>query len=188
MGQMLDSKPMERDQIMPTEKGSRRHGAKWPGFLLRLLIIAGVTYGLFTYVVGAVFVRGDSMAPMLVNGSFVLFSRLGTGYQEGDVVVVCVDDTLSIRRILAVGGDVISFDADDGTASVNGRMESGYYTYGLTFAKMLTMWTYPINAFTCWATIASTLSIHVIMGRFRFLRFVARFYSLREAYDSGKVR
>lgn len=66
-------------------------------FLLLLLIV----FGVFQFLIGFSFIKGESMEPTLRDGELVLYVRTVRQYETGDVVSVLN----SIRRILCKTSD-----------------------------------------------------------------------------------
>jgi signal peptidase I len=81
----------------------------------------------FTFVGRMATVVGDSMEPTLQNGDRVLVSSFFYTPECGDVVVVqkesgYYDDQLLIKRVIAKGGQTITFNFADWTVSVDGEI------------------------------------------------------------------
>ena len=78
------------------------------------LVVALCVFALlFAFFVRIVTVDGSSMLPTFQDGDRLMLSIMDTHYERGDVIVVdrYTDDPL-IKRVIAVGGDTISIDAD----------------------------------------------------------------------------
>lgn len=81
----------------------------------------------FTFVGRMATVVGDSMEPTLQNGDRVLVSSFFYTPECGDIVVVQkesghYDDQLLIKRVIAKGGQTITFNFADWTVSVDGEI------------------------------------------------------------------
>lgn len=117
-----------------SEKGRRMvHSLfDWVGTLVVALCVFAL---LFAFVVRIVGVDGSSMMPTFDNGDRLLLSVADTGYSRGDVVVVdrYTDEPL-IKRVIAVGGDTISIDAN-GRVYVNGKYIYEGYIQGETVLR-----------------------------------------------------
>lgn len=106
--------------------------------IVGLTLMLASIYLLLGKVFAISFVRGDSMEPLLHDGDMAVFSRLG-GYEAGDVVILQMDRTNYVKRIVGMDGDVVMIDARDGEVLVNGVRErySSEGTYwrqqGITF-------------------------------------------------------
>lgn len=93
-------------------------------FILTVVITASYVT---TNVIGIVAVRGESMMPTYKNSQIVLMNRYNPKFERGNVVIV--DETSDgdtngyyvIKRIIALGGDRIEFDAQTSTIYVNGE-------------------------------------------------------------------
>lgn len=86
---------------------------------------------LLAYIFRIVGVDGNSMLPTLKDGDRLLLSTSGTSYEYGDIVVVdrYTDEPL-IKRVIAVGGDVINIT--DEVVTVNGAVLEESYIQGAT--------------------------------------------------------
>lgn len=87
---------------------------------------------LLAYIFRIVGVEGQSMLPTLKDGDRLLLSTSDTSYEYGDVIVVdrYTDEPL-IKRVIAVGGDILTISAD-GVVSVNGSVLKEQYIQGET--------------------------------------------------------
>ncbi|MDR1805438.1 MAG: signal peptidase I [Clostridium sp.] len=87
---------------------------------ISLAVTAVLTFALLGFVFGIAGVRGDSMAPAIVNRDMLLFARVG-GYGRGDVVLFStVEETEeNIKRIIAMPGETVFID-ENGQVLVNG--------------------------------------------------------------------
>lgn len=87
---------------------------------------------IFTFVGRMATVVGDSMEPTLQNGDRVLVSSFFYTPECGDIVVVqkesgYYDDQLLIKRVIAKGGQTITFDFADWAVYVDGeRIDEPY--------------------------------------------------------------
>ena len=81
----------------------------------------------FTFVGRMATVVGDSMERTLQNGDRVLVSSFFYTPKQGDIVVVqkesgTYDNQLLIKRVIATGGQTITFDFETWTVRVNGEI------------------------------------------------------------------
>ena len=86
-----------------------------------------------TFVARVTTVSGDSMLPTLRDGENLFVIRLGYEPKNGDIVVLQDDrsviDYPIVKRIIGVENDVIEFDFENWTVSVNGEvLEEDYIT------------------------------------------------------------
>lgn len=87
-------------------------------------------------------VVGQSMENTLKSGDTVIISSINTELKYGDVVVVSQPngyEKVLIKRVIAVGGQTVSFDAFSGKVIVDGKQldepyikENMQITYGMT--------------------------------------------------------
>ncbi len=85
---------------------------------------------IFTFVIRPVGVNGDSMNPTLHNGDWVAVSSAKEKFSRGDIVVVNQPwerNVPIIKRVIAVGGDVVNIDFKTGKVFVNGIEQNEPY-------------------------------------------------------------
>jgi signal peptidase I len=108
--------------------GDRRSRLTRPRFgtvvtALAVTAVVAVGLGSATGVVPFELVRipSDSMAPTLEPGDHVVLDHRGRAVSRGDLVVVPdpQDGTLIVKRVVAVGGDMVGIS--DGVLEVDGR-------------------------------------------------------------------
>ncbi len=102
------------------------------GIVVGALVVLSLVAAYFVRIVG---VDGPSMLPTMEHGDYVLISNAVNGYKRGDIVVIDrYTDTPMIKRIIAVGGDVINIvETDEGhSVLVNGQIQFESYTQGDT--------------------------------------------------------
>ncbi|MCL2461273.1 MAG: signal peptidase I [Defluviitaleaceae bacterium] len=63
-------------------------------------------------------ISGGNMDPTLKDGTYVAAVRAKV-FQRGDIVVFYYNSKVLVKRVIAIGGDVVDM-ADDGTVTVNG--------------------------------------------------------------------
>lgn len=98
-------------------------------FALTVLVLV------FTFVVRVAAVNGISMENTLQPGDRLLLQSVGYTPQRGDVVVT--DDLIDygkplVKRVIAVGGDVVDIDFQTGAVTVNGETLEEPYIRELT--------------------------------------------------------
>lgn len=76
---------------------------------------------------GYAVVSGESMMPTYRDGEILWLEKVSDSYERGEVVIVNEgemlggDDYFIIKRVVAVGGDVIRFDDETDTLYINGE-------------------------------------------------------------------
>lgn len=70
-------------------------------------------------------IKGDAMNTTLRDGDFVVTAK-SSEYGRGDVIAFYYNNTLLVKRIIAVGGDEVDMD-EDGSVTVNGQVLSEPY-------------------------------------------------------------
>ena len=73
-------------------------------------------------------IKGDAMNATLQNGDFVVTGKAAQ-YGRGDVIAFYYNNTLLVKRIIAVGGDEVDID-EEGNVTVNGQALSEPYVTG----------------------------------------------------------
>ena len=124
-------RPME-GTLPEDARRTNRRGRRGLKFLVRLMLLCGCAYGIFTYLLGAGIVQGDSMAPSMPGGSFFLYIRTGMSLEAGDVVIADADGVTVLKRVVATAGDAIAFDEDTGSLKINGQAENDHSILGKT--------------------------------------------------------
>lgn len=119
---MSTEKIRGRKEPVSPELRQRRENYEWVQSLCSALIIC---ICLFVFVLRIVDVNGASMVPTLQNGDKLLVSDLFYEPQRGDVIVFKCDSyddkKALVKRVIAVEGDVVNIDFDNGIVYVNGE-------------------------------------------------------------------
>ena len=74
---------------------------------------------LFQTVLFVGIVPSSSMEPTISEGSIILGNRLVGSLGRGDIIVFRHGDKTLVKRIVAVGGDTVSLNDQDGSFAVN---------------------------------------------------------------------
>ncbi len=127
------------------ERARKKYGVwkKWIQTFIQIFVIFVILLTLlFRYVIGVAQISGHSMDPTYQDGQTVWFNRLDRDFQTGDIVCFRLPTgELLVKRIIAVGGDVV--DLRDGAVYVNGdKLEESAYAHGVTEEEAGEM-TYP---------------------------------------------
>ena len=88
-------------------------------------------YVLFFHIFGFTRIKDRSMSPNVAPGDLLLFYRLDHNYRVGDVVTFVKDNKRYSLRVLAIQGQMISFN-EDGDFLIDGNLE-----YHETYLKTL---------------------------------------------------
>ena len=79
-------------------------------------------------------VEGTSMNPTLEDKDMLIITNLTFGYKRGDIVVIYrEDDVALIKRVIAVAGDKINIDFENGIVEVNDKVLSEDYILEPTY-------------------------------------------------------
>ena len=118
------------EEILEERIEKIQRSREWKQSFWELVVIAAVLYGLFAYVIGFTWSKGDAMEPTLMEEELLLFYRLDKEYHTGDVVVLKKDGQVEyVRRIVATEGDVVDFDENTGALRINNKTVEESYVY-----------------------------------------------------------
>ncbi len=130
------NKKKKKEQV-PPEVQARREAYDWIQSLISALLICVLV---FVFVLRIMDVHGTSMFPTLNNGDKVLVSGLFYEPQRGDIVVFkkdSYDDNKAlVKRVIAVEGDTVNIDFEQGIVYVNGEALEENYIDVLTTTKI----------------------------------------------------
>lgn len=104
-------------------KGRRSLTEDILSLLLKIFAIVGVFWLLFLFVFGLNHVKESGMAPNIKPEDLIMFYRLDKNYDLLDPIVLKVNNTLQVRRVMAKAGDTV--DVTEKGLSVNGSLQSG---------------------------------------------------------------
>lgn len=94
-----------------------------------------VVFLIFAFVFRAVGVDGDSMYPTLKDGDWVAVSGITTELERGDIIVSTQPwerNVPIVKRVIAVGGDIVYIDFNANAVFVNGEKLNEPYIAELT--------------------------------------------------------
>ncbi len=113
-----------------SKKKPRRPGQTLFEWAQALAVSISIIVVLFTFFARIIGVDGDSMNPTLTNGDRVIISGLFYTPKHGDIVVLHAEgysDPL-IKRVIAVEGETVRVEPDEGVVYVNGVALDEDYT------------------------------------------------------------
>ena len=120
---------MHRQAQVESKEKKGREAYEWVQALVCSVLAVVVV---FTFGVRLIGVDGHSMVPTLQDGDrlLVLNSMLCGGYEPGDIVVLRKESFLPtpiVKRVIAVGGQVVDIDFGSGSVFVDGkRLQEDY--------------------------------------------------------------
>lgn len=89
-------------------------------------MVAGISI-LLGGVVGIDRVSGSSMYPYLMNGDWVVYSRINIKRQRDDVVVFEKNGESYVKRVAGLPGDTVEISASGGRVVINGELMKEHY-------------------------------------------------------------
>lgn len=100
------------------EKYKRRYHRVLRSTIYTLVVVAAVSVLVATLWMPVLQIYGSSMQPVLSDGDIVVSLKSGE-FQQGDILVFYYNNKILVKRVIAMPGDWVDFDAD-GTVYVNG--------------------------------------------------------------------
>ncbi len=88
--------------------------------LLVILVAASVLLNIFTHVISVVKYYGEGMSPCLEAGQILLISK-SKDVSHGDIIAFYYNNKILVRRVIAMGGDVVEMDRE-GRVTLNGNV------------------------------------------------------------------
>lgn len=130
---------------MAKQFSDRYDSRKWKGLRIAkvLAVIAVVLFLLFHVVLGFSRVDGVSMCNTLKDGDYVLYTRIFSSVQKGDIVSLSLPSgEYYVKRVVATAGDTV--DIREGKLYINGAEETAPYVLGDTLSESETL-SYPYH-------------------------------------------
>ena len=131
-----NKKNKAKEQVSP-EVQARREAYDWIQSLISALLICVLV---FVFVIRIKDVAASAMETTLKNGDKVLVSGLLYEPDRGDIVVFKKDsyndNKALVKRVIAVAGDTVNIDFDNGIVYVNGEAIEEAYLDGSTNNKL----------------------------------------------------
>lgn len=103
------------------------------GVIVSLLCAVAVAVVLTIYFFPALALHGQSMEPTFEAGDLVLSSKV-SDLKRGDLLAFSYDNEIMVKRIVAIGGDIVGMD-ENGVVSVNGEALDEPYVKSLTLGQ-----------------------------------------------------
>lgn len=89
--------------------------------ILKMVLIVGCVFAMFTFIYGIVRVPDISMNPAVKEGDLALYYRLDKMFSVGDVAVVQYQGRTGVGRVVAMAGDTVDITADG--LVINGALQ-----------------------------------------------------------------
>ncbi len=101
-------------------------------WVAEICILIAAVYFISQNILTITVVNGNSMYPSLVNGNILLVNRLHKDYSRGDIILVRTDGADSdffyiVKRVIAVGGEMLTIDYEKNEVYVDGEPLSEPY-------------------------------------------------------------
>lgn len=100
------------------EKYKRRYHRVLRSTIYTLVVVAAISVLVATLWMPVLQIYGSSMQPALSDGDIVV-SLKGGEFRQGDILVFYYNNKILVKRVIAMPGDWVDFDAD-GAVYVNG--------------------------------------------------------------------
>lgn len=100
------------------EKYKRRYRRVLRSTIYTLVVVAAISVLVATLWMPVLQIYGSSMQPALSDGDIVV-SLKGGEFRQGDILVFYYNNKILVKRVIAMPGDWVDFDAD-GVVYVNG--------------------------------------------------------------------
>ena len=88
----------------------------------KIVLILLLFAGMFSFIFGILRYEDSSMYPMVKAGDLVLYYRLDKDYVASDTLVLKHNGEYQVRRVIAIGGDVVNITEDG--LSINGALQN----------------------------------------------------------------
>ena len=118
----FDSLPSveQLESELKREKRKKNYGRALRSTLFTLLVVAAAAILVVVLFLPVIQITGSSMSPTLKNGDIVVAANLRK-YESGEIIAFYYNNNLMVKRVIGVGGDVVSIDSD-GVVYLNGEM------------------------------------------------------------------
>ncbi len=118
----MDSLPSveQLEAELKREKRKKNYGRALRSTLFTLLVVAAAAILIVVLFLPVLQITGASMNPNLKNGDVAVAINV-KNYEPGDIIAFYYNNNLMVKRVVGVGGDVISID-EDGVVYRNGEM------------------------------------------------------------------
>ncbi|MCR4617174.1 MAG: signal peptidase I [Lachnospiraceae bacterium] len=118
----VDSLPSieQLEAELKREKRKKNYGRALRSTLFTLLVVAAAAILIVVLFLPVLQITGASMNPSLKNGDVAVAINV-KNYEPGDIIAFYYNNNLMVKRVVGVGGDVISID-EDGVVYRNGEM------------------------------------------------------------------
>lgn len=126
-------------------KPKAQKGSALFDWITSIVIAVVLLAAVFTFAVRPVRVDGGSMLPTLQDGNWLIVSAFDTSPEYGDIVIVTQPNKTStggpiVKRVIAVGGQTVDIDFDNGIVYVDGKeldepyiLEKTYRSFDVQF-------------------------------------------------------
>lgn len=91
-----------------------------------VLFIFIIIVSVFFFCFGIGRVTYDAMKPSYKENSFIVYNKLSSSYEVGDVVLIDYQGHYILRRVMAVSGSEVNIDNEEGKLYVNGHIYDEY--------------------------------------------------------------
>ncbi len=116
----FDSLPSveQLEKELKREKRIKNYGRALRSTLFTLIVVAAAAILVVVLFLPVIRISGPSMSPTLSNGDILMAANIKK-YQAGDIVAFYYNNNLMVKRVVAVGDDVVDINKD-GYVFING--------------------------------------------------------------------
>jgi signal peptidase I len=117
-----ESPPLKPEKVIEKRKRNLEMRRDFLKLIRKVICIIFVVWVMLGFIFGIGIVNGEGMYPRMRDGDLVVFFRINSEFNVGDIVTFRIDGKRQYARIAARGGDVVDL-TEDGQLVVNGNIQ-----------------------------------------------------------------
>lgn len=126
-----DPPPLTPERVIEKRRRNLETHREFLSLICKVFCIAFIVWVLFSFIFGIGIVNGEGMYPRMRDGDLVVFFRINSEFNIGDIVTFQIDGKRQYARVAARGGDVVDL-TEDGQLVVNGNIQEEEVFYATT--------------------------------------------------------